>query len=258
MDKKRIIMLALASRFIMFGISYYMDNYCKTTFTDLDYSVFTDGAKYVSMGQSPYERHTYRYTPLLSYMMLPNILWSPLFGKVFFIFLEFLSAVLICAMTKKQPQKYQIIGLAIWFFNPATITLAVRGSADIITAFLLFLTLFLIKKRLVILPAIVYGLAVHFRIYPLFFCLCIYLHYAERKGKFLNKDSIIFGLVALSVVASLTALFFHKYGMQFLHDSYLYHISRKDHRHNFSIHFMNMYLSFEDIAPLESILYLLP
>jgi phosphatidylinositol glycan class M len=57
--------------------------------------VFTDAAKYVLDGSSPYERATYRYTPLLAYMMLPNLTWFRAFGKVLFVLCDLIAGFLI-------------------------------------------------------------------------------------------------------------------------------------------------------------------
>lgn len=56
-------------------------------YTDVDYWVLTDAARALSSGNSPFTRCTYRYTPLLAALLLPNI-WLESWGKYFFSFLD--------------------------------------------------------------------------------------------------------------------------------------------------------------------------
>ena len=65
-------------------------------YTDIDYKVYTEGAYYLSIGKSPYDRHTYRYTPMLAILMLPNVYLFQSFGKVLFIVMHFYLSISYC------------------------------------------------------------------------------------------------------------------------------------------------------------------
>ena len=51
---------AAALRLVLLAYGAWQDAYLEVKYTDLDYSVFTDGAELVVAGRCPYERPTYR------------------------------------------------------------------------------------------------------------------------------------------------------------------------------------------------------
>jgi phosphatidylinositol glycan class M len=70
----------LRALLILWGV--VQDALLRVPYTDVDYKVFTDAARLVAGGESPFLRSTYRYSPLLAYAVLPNALLTPLWGKV--------------------------------------------------------------------------------------------------------------------------------------------------------------------------------
>uniref|UniRef100_A0A914RTF6 GPI alpha-1,4-mannosyltransferase I, catalytic subunit n=1 Tax=Parascaris equorum TaxID=6256 RepID=A0A914RTF6_PAREQ len=117
----------------------------EVNFTDVDYRVFTDAAAYVRRGRSPYERATYRYTPLLAWLLVPNTVW-PEFGKMIFCVLdiavgydcyETATATLLARKPSKRTHsritreaKQAIV--IFWLANPLTAIISARGNADVI------------------------------------------------------------------------------------------------------------------------------
>jgi phosphatidylinositol glycan class M len=255
---RTIILLGVAVRVVLLVVGIWLDQNTSVGFTDLDYKVFTDGARYVLQGESPYQRHTYRYTPILAYIMTLNHTFVEYFGKVLFVVLDVVAGLLISSMNTGGSSETKAISMMIWFFNPLSVHLSTRGSSDIIISVLLLATLFLLKRGQLVLSAIFYGFTVHFKIYPIIYCLAIYLYLALPDRKFFNARSITFGLIAGGVFLGFKALFYNIYGMEFLWEGYLYHAVRKDHRHNFSIQFMFIYLFFNDIDSISSALLFIP
>ena len=77
------IAFALILRISLIIVGEIIDDisYTGVKYTDVDYNVFTDASRLMWDGNSPYDRTTYRYPPLLAFILIPNIFF-PSFGKV--------------------------------------------------------------------------------------------------------------------------------------------------------------------------------
>lgn len=84
-SKSWFMFINLALRFTIVYIATIIDKHSQGfKYTDVDYLVFSDAATKVYNGGSPYERHTYRYTPLVAYICTINNFIHPLAAKIVF------------------------------------------------------------------------------------------------------------------------------------------------------------------------------
>ncbi|KAF5297384.1 hypothetical protein FQR65_LT01315 [Abscondita terminalis] len=304
---------------------YHDDNY-EVPFTDIDYTVFTDAARYIAKGMSPYARHTYRYSPLIAILLIPNLLISS-FGKYLFSVIDLAVALLIRLIVihsldeynqyhhrdvlklgnseekskRKRKKKtwgknavelYADASMMLWLYNPMTIAIATRGSCDSIAGLFVLSTIYFLQvKRSVFIAGIVHGVAVHIRLYPIAYSLALFMHlskfsfysynyrrqdvdnkkkslrkfatslmlYNDVKRKTIFKFEYLLYLVpnfeqakliigCLASLGTLTGFFYVLYGYQFLHETYIYHLIRRDTRHNFSMYFYLQYLTADRLA----------
>ncbi|KAK3912709.1 GPI mannosyltransferase 1 [Frankliniella fusca] len=285
------LFLGLIIRLALIFYGEFHDQKFQVPFTDVDYKVFTDAARNVLMGASPYSRHTYRYSPIVAYVLTPNIIVHQTFGKVLFSILDLVMAYLIYKLMLKRNISLQKAHLSslFWLYNPLSVVISTRGNADTLSSLLVASTLLCLYAGKPTVAGIVHGLCIHMRLYPVVFSLPFYLSLSNgkrflrsnekrRKGpsqSYTNSNETLkaddgssftgrnlsylwsdckamftpnkcqFKLVlgCVSALLTVTIVFYWLYGYHFLYESMLFHLTRKDIRHNFSVYFYLQYLS---------------
>lgn len=236
-------------RLLFIGWGLIQDQLIHLQYTDIDYTVFTDGARYLNQGRSPYLRHGYRYSPIFAFLLLPNVVFFKQFGKLLFASLDIACGHLIyrILLNKKIncPPQTALLATAFWIYNPLPIIISTRGSGDSLITFLILLTIYTILKEKYILSGLIYGFAIHCKLYPVIYCLPIYLYLARNVQTIMsfktwspfNMDRFAFFASTFISFASVTNLCHQKFGLLYLQEAWLYHIHRRDKAHNFSPYF---------------------
>ncbi|CAO3677922.1 unnamed protein product [Rhizopus microsporus] len=267
-------------------------------YTDIDYVVFTDAARFITQGQSPYARETYRYTPLLAILLTPNIYLFRSFGKCLFVAADLIVGYLIhcILLLRGMPSKRALFFDALWLLNPIVANISTRGNAESLLGCMVLGTLYLmLQKRTHFYGACaLFGLSVHFKIYPVIYAIpllvlldehdtvplprimqeyqviryrCMYalrqmpnplFTFLHHLLSFLSPIRILFAITSAGTFFILTGLMYQSYGHEFLEHTYLYHVTREDHRHNFSIWFYPLYLGMDHKSPWMGLIAFIP
>lgn len=227
--------------FFIYGI--YQDSNFTIKYTDVDYFVFHDAARFVYKGQSPYLRDTYRYTPLLSWLLIPNhyLNWIHA-GKILFILFDLLTGYMIFNLLIQTTKQKKILLSSLWILNPIVVVISTRGNAEAVLCFLIIWFLYHLQKKQYILSGLIYGLSIHFKIYPIIYCLPISLFIYKIERNWISKLLTI-GLATIISLSITTYSMFSIYKNEYLEQAYVYHLIRTDHRHNFSIWNILLYLN---------------
>ncbi|TXG73612.1 hypothetical protein EZV62_002191 [Acer yangbiense] len=297
MDIRTVLLFSAIFRIILIIYGEWQDSHMEVRYTDVDYLVFSDAASFMASGESPYKRTTYRYSPLLAFLLIPNSIIHRSWGKFLFSALDLLVGWFIYTILKlrKVPENLCMYSVVVWLFNPFTFTIGTRGNCEpIVCAMILWIIICLMKGN-VLQAAFWYGLVVHLRIYPIIYALPIILvldpdffqsglnpklqNWSSSQGKtpqshnrvtgqydlvtalksVFTRRRIMFGLVSGAVFLFCTGLFFYLYRWEFLHEALLYHLTRTDPRHNFSIYFYHIYLHSEhEFSVVEKLISFLP
>jgi GPI mannosyltransferase 1 subunit M len=176
---------AIVFRLVLLLYGRWQDANSPMKYTDIDYLVFTDAARFVAHGRSPYDRATYRYTPLLAWILLPttwqtksipNNVWFD-FGKLLFAAGDIVTGWLIMrilvrkkGMSTERAMKYA----GLWLLNPMVANISTRGSSEGLLAVLVIALLWAVLERKMITAGVLLGLGVHFKIYPFIYTASIW------------------------------------------------------------------------------------
>ncbi|XP_035718324.1 GPI mannosyltransferase 1-like [Vespa mandarinia] len=258
---KKHCIIAFFLRIILVVYANFHDNYFNVPYTDIDYKVFTDAARHITEGDTPFKRHTYRYTPLLAFLLIPNIYIHKDFGKIFFSLIDIVVAIFIRRILTRQRWNDKIVNISVllWLYNPLTIIISTRGNADTLAVISVILTLDFLQRDQFLLAGLIHGFSIHFRLYPIIFSLAMFLSIKKYNRFIPNLNQFKFVSGCAFSLLSLTGFNYKLYGYQFLYESFLYHLTRTDVKHNFSVYFYMSYLSSEiESNMLKKILTLLP
>eukprot|EP01094_Clydonella_sp_ATCC50884_P025349 TRINITY_DN6627_c0_g1_i1.p1 TRINITY_DN6627_c0_g1~~TRINITY_DN6627_c0_g1_i1.p1 ORF type:complete len:400 (+),score=103.65 TRINITY_DN6627_c0_g1_i1:60-1202(+) len=253
-------------------------------YTDIDYVVFSDAARYITQGLSPYLRSTYRYTPLLAMLLTPNMWLHAAWGKLLFSACDLaIGALLYLALScdalrwggglSPVARRARVLLLVcVWLFNPFAVNVSTRGNAESIISLQVLLCVYFMLSDRRTLSALMLGIAVHTKIYPVIYAPALFLFIPAGSlqpsslighvRSFFSAERVKYTVVSAGTFFAITALLYVVYGYEYLFETYLYHVMRKDHRHNFSVYFYYMYLSgapgIESASGVAAVLAFLP
>lgn len=196
-----LLPLATLLRLALILYSRYQDTHSPLKYTDIDYLVFTDAARSLAHSRPPYDRATYRYTPLLAWLLYPTTWggWWFESGKLVFALGDVLTGwmgwrVLEGHYGMGRARAGKFVG-AVWLLNPMVANISTRGSSEGVVCAVVVAVLWAgLEGRAGVCGALL-GLGVHLKIYPFVYAAALWWGFGETGRGVLEEVRRPWGMV---------------------------------------------------------------
>ena len=205
-------------RLALIAYGSWHDAHHALKYTDIDYAVFSDASRFILRPTSsnkasgpladsiakflrldgigcPYERATYRYTPLLALLLLGNGTIHPTWGKLLFVAGDLaVAAILHRLLTTGLPRtvsarQARIYISIVWLLNPFIANISTRGSSESFLGVIVLSSLLALHAGHLRTSAICLGVAIHFKLYPVIYGLPVIVKLATPGTSLLRINS---------------------------------------------------------------------
>lgn len=223
--------IAIFLRLALLVYGRWQDANSPMKYTDIDYLVFTDAARFISRGRSPYDRATYRYTPLLAWLLHPTtfedgiVPWFD-FGKLLFAAGDIVTGWLIMRiLVERQGMGVEraLRYASLWLLNPMVANISTRGSSEGLLAVIVVALLWTVLRRRVRVAGVLLGLGVHFKIYPFIYGASIWWWLGSEKSQVDGEKDVI-GRIKAFVTKERRALAFESFGAFMILNSIMFYL----------------------------------
>ena len=239
---KTITAAALALRFALVAVAALVDAYkpLGLRYTDVDYDVLKDGARYMAQGGSPFQRATYRYSPIVAWPLLLDIKTGLPLAKLLFCVMDVLLGDAMGHLASQRGASSHV--RLLWLFNPISIVLCTRGSWDAVSVYLVLQAL--LSKRSPVKAGLLLGFATHLRLYPVIYAASFLYNFGfESRRRRPFARALAFCVAFASGLLAPTLYAYKACGDVYVEEALRYHLKRADHRHSFSVFWLPIYLS---------------
>lgn len=256
----RVLTLGAVFRLILVLYAMWHDANLPVRYTDADYFVFRDAAALVAGGSSPYARATFRYPPLVAWLLAPGetLGLGAVWGKTLFCAADLGVGALLIALLQARGESRSSArrASALWLLSPLAATAASRGSSDALALLAVLAALAGVdaaRRGGGSLAAAgggaALGTAVYLRLFPIIYALPLAVALGgtgmtvRRCCGLLSPPVLVLAVSSALTLLSLFFAGFKAYGSDALSEAYLFHLSRVDARHNFSPLWYTTYLA---------------